>query len=404
MCSSIPKKERSRIPRPLFLFAGLSLVGLLIAWPFVSPFVECFRIRDLLARSEVIPAFELAKRLAGSQPDCAECQFLLAKSARRSADFSTAAAALERARAAGWDATEIQFEQVLAIAQSGQVRSVERELKQLFESDLQEAEIGEVYEALASGHLAAFDAPEFLKSLDFWIEWRPDAIQPRLQRAEFFSRIQKYSEAADEYRILLQMHPDCNEARVSLGECLLKLNLAKEAAEQLQMSYDKEPTDHTALLLAKCLIQIDRSQEAQALLFKFRDTPNLPVRSLILEELGRWHMERDEAAMALDYFKESVRLAPESSSAWHSLSIVYSMLGNSKESENAKEVSQQTQQRCQRLFNAVTALSAKPESIELRMEAARVLFEQGMEKDAVAWLRTILAIDLKHPEANQLLS
>lgn len=376
----------------------------MIVSPWLATVFECRRIRGLLADSQVTPAFEMAERLAASRPDCAECQFLLAKSARRSADFSAAAAALQRARAAGWDSTKIQFEQVLATAQSGQVRSVERELKQIFETDLQEAEIAEVYEALAYGHLAAFDAPEFLKSLDYWIEWRPDAIKPRLLRAEFFSRIQKYSTAADEYKALLQIRPDCIDARTGLGECFLELNLANEAAEQLQISYDLKPADRTAWLLAKGLVQIDAAQKAQALLLEFKDTPNLPVRSLILEELGRWHMDRDEPEIALGYLAESVRLAPESTSAWHSLSVVYSMLGRSNEAGHAQEVSHQTQQRCQRLFNAVTALSAKPESIELRMEAATVLFEQRLDKDAVAWLRTILALDLHHKEANRLLA
>ncbi|MEJ7592317.1 MAG: tetratricopeptide repeat protein [Planctomycetaceae bacterium] len=303
-----------------------------------------------------------------------------------------------------WDPKEIQFEQVLLTAQAGRVRSVERELKQIFDSDLQHEQTEEVYEALAYGHLAAFDAPEFLQSLHYWLEWSPDAIPPRLMRAEFFTRIQKLTAAGDEYKALLKLHPDCLEARIGLGENLLALNLADDAAQHLRICYHRKPSDRIALLLAKALVQIDSAQEAQTLLLKYKDTPNVPVRVKILEELGRWHSDRDESEIALGYLQESVRLAPESTSAWHSLSVVYSMLGKSKEAANAQEVSHQTQQRCQRLFNAVTELSAKPESIELRMEAATVLFEQGMDKDAVAWLRTILALDLHHKEANRRLA
>ena len=382
----------------------MGLAGVLIAWPYLFTWLECRQIRRLLANSEVPTALKKSQRLAANHPDCAECQFLLAKSARRSADFSAAATALELARAAGWDSTKIHLEQILATAQSGQVRSVEGELKRIFQMDLEEAEIGEIYEALAYGHLAAFDAPEFLKSLDYWLDWRPDAVKPRLLRADFFSRIQKYSAAVDEYKALLLIAPDCVEARTNLGENLLQLNLAKEAAEQLQISYADQPSDRVALLLAKCLIQLDGAEKAKALLLEFRNSPNIAVQSQILEELGRWYSDCDDPETAVGYLEETVRLAPESTSAWHTLSTVYSMLGRSDDAERAQNVSHTTQQRCQRLFNVITRLSANPESIQLRLEAASILFEQKMDKDAVAWLRTILSIDLNHPEANRMLA
>jgi Tfp pilus assembly protein PilF len=403
MCSSTLEK-RSRILRPLFFILGLGLIGGLFGWPYLSIRLQCHQIRNLLANSEVSTALKKSQTLAANEPNCAECQFLLAKSARRSADFSAAATALEQARVAGWDSTKIHLEQILATAQSGQVRSVDRELKRIFRMDLEEEEIGEIYEALAYGHLAAFDTPEFLKSLDYWLDWRPDAVKPRLLRADLFSRIQKYSAAVDEYKALLLIHPDCVEARTNLGENLLQLNLAKEAAEQLQVSYEDQPSDRVALLLAKCLIQLDGADKAKALLLEFRNSPNEAVRSQILEELGRWHSDRNEPETAVGYLEETVRLAPESTSAWHTLSTVYAMLGRSEDAERAQTVSHTTQQRSQRLFNVVTELSAKPESIQLRLEAASILFEQKMDTDAVAWLRTILSIDVNHQEANRMLA
>lgn len=398
-------RKQPLMRRLLFLFIGVCVVGICwFATFYLQESVGCWRIRRLLADSRLSPALEMATQLAERWPDCSECQFLLAKSARRSAQFSVAATALKRAQDGGWDSSQIQREQILTTAQSGQVRAVERELKQIFGSDLREPEVAEVYEALAYGHLAAFDAPEFLQSLHFWLEWRPDATQPRLLRAEFLARIQQFSEAVEEYKALLQIHPDCIEARIGLGENLLELNQAKEAADHLKVSFEQIPVDRTALLLAKSLVEIESPEEAKVLLLRFKDTPNTAIRAQILEELGRWHSDRDEPETAVAYLEESVRLAPESTSAWHSLASVYSMLGKSDEALKAQDLSRITRDRCQRLFNVVTEISAKPDSTSLRLEAASILFDQGMDKDAVAWLRSVLSIDLHHQEANRLLA
>lgn len=391
--------------RLLFLFLVTSVVGL--SWfgsGFIRESIGCWRIQNLLMNSELDPALQAASQLVESCPDCAQCQFLLAKAARRSGQFSVASSALSKAMDAGWDSAQIKREQVLATAQSGQVKLVERELMQVFESDLNESETAEVYEALAYGHLAAFDAPEFLRSLQFWLEWQPEAIKPRLLKSEFYVRIQQFSKAIDEYKALLEIHPACVEARTALGENLLELNFPKEAAEQLQISFDQKPTDRTALLLAQCWVETDNAEKAKTLLQRYEDTPNEAIRAMILAELGRWYSDRDAPEKALEYLQQSVKLAPESASAWHSLSSVFSMLGRHDEAVNAQNVSRITQQRCQRLFDVITKLSAKPESIQLRLDAASILFEQGMDTDAVAWLRTILSIELHHREANRLLA
>ena len=128
-----PSIKQPRKRRLLFLFAGLCVVGAAVASPSLRTWIACWQIRSLLDADDVTVAMQAAKQLAESRPNCGECQFLLAKAARRSGDFSEAGRALQAARAADWDPKKIQFEQVLATAQTGQVRSVERELKQIFD-------------------------------------------------------------------------------------------------------------------------------------------------------------------------------------------------------------------------------------------------------------------------------
>jgi tetratricopeptide (TPR) repeat protein len=395
---------RSKKRRWSLLLLATCLIGGLLQTPLIQDRLQCWRIRSFLADSRLNDAFELAREYAARRPSCVECQFLLAKTARRMGDFSLAEQALRTAQRLGWDRRGIRFEQILAVAQSGQIDSVKRELHLIFASNLVPSDTAEVYEAMANGHLAAFNIPEFLKCVGFWLEWRPDATQPRLMKAALFSRLGNHAASADEYEALVQDRPDCLAARLGWGECLVALNLASKAAPELQICYEQEPTARTSLIFAKCLVQTGSADEAEAILLRCIETPDVELRSQIVEELGRLHLDRNEVAEAIKYLTVSTRITPESSSAWHALSAAYSMLGESEKAADALTLSRETQQRCQRLVDIVIELARKPESTSHRLEAAEILFQQGMKKDAAAWLKTILARNPHHQKANRMLA
>ncbi len=386
------------------MLVGLYIAGGLIWSMDLRTRIRCRQIYKLLAAGDIEPALALAEQAAVANPNCAECQFLLAKSARRAGNLSQAAVALQKARAAKWSPKEIAFEEILATAQSGQVRSVDRELRHIFESDLQADETEEVYEALASGHLAAFDAPEFLKCVSFWLEWRPQAVAPRQMKAEFYARLGEHRNAADQFQSLVTDHPNFLPARKGLGDSLLALNLPTEAEKELRVCYEQDPTAQNAVALAKCLVRTDQSGEAQSLLDRFKSTDDRVTRAEILEELGRWLLDRNQVDKAFACLQECIQIAPENFSAWHALSVVYSMRGEAEKASEALKRSQDTQQRVQRLLAIAGELTQTPESKALRLEAADIMFAQGMDHDAVAWLQTVLQLDAKNPEANQRLA
>jgi tetratricopeptide (TPR) repeat protein len=395
-----PRRRRLLV----LLLGSTCLVGGLLQTALLQDRLQCWRIRSLLSDWRLDEAFDLARRYAARRPACAECQFLLAKSARRVGNFSLAGQALQSAQRSGWDRQGIRFEQILAIAQSGQIDTVKRDLQLIFTSNLLPSDTAEVYEAMANGHLAAFDIPEFLKCVEFWLKWRPDAIQPRLMEAALLLRLGRRREAAGQYEALVKNAPDCLAARLGWGESLLALNLASEAAPELQICYDQKPTAKTSLALAKCLVQTGNADEAEAILSRVSESPDVELRSQILEELGRLHLNRNEATEAVRYLKVSTRIMPENSPAWHALSAAYSMLGESEKAADALTLSRETQQRCERLSSIILELVREPESTAHRLEAAEILFQQGMNKDAAAWLKTILTRDSQHQKANRMLA
>ena len=140
------------------------------------------------------------------------------------------------------------------------------------------------------------------------------------------------------------------------------------------------------------------------MLEKFENTADRVTRAEILEELGRWYLDRQEVDQAFQFLHECIKIAPENFSAWHALSTAYAMEGQSEKARDALERSLASQQRAQRLFVVANELSHDPTSIVLRLEASDIMFQQGMDQDGVSWLRTVLQIDEQNPEAIQRLA
>lgn len=396
-------REKQLSLRKLLFLMAASLLIAGILWAF-WPAIQCWRVRSMLAAGDLNAAHLVASQTAASYAGCGECFYLQARANRRLGHFDEAETALRRASELQWNSADILREQVLSVAQRGGIASVERRLQEVFRSDLGSTETNEVYEAMAYGHLAAFDIPEFLKCIAFWLEWNPPAIAPRMMRADYYRRVGNFSEAAKDYSAIAQADSSQHGARLGWGECLLNQNRPDEAIEQLQWCLDDQPAAGTAVLLAKALIQVGRNDEAGAVLKRFQEDPNVEKRGEVLEQLGRWHFDRGQTIEAEAILKLSVAAAPESASAWHALASVQTKLGNLDGARNSLATSQDVQARVSRLAELINELSSRPKELPQRIEAAQILFEQGMNSDAVAWLKTVLAQDLHHVQANQLLA
>ena len=402
MTSTDSLKQPSR--RRLLSFGLWGVVATLGLVYFSWCPVQCWRIRRLLQSSQLEAASALARSVAVDHRQCAECQYLDAKAARRLGDFRRATEALERAASLDWDAADLTRERTLALVQTGKTAEFEGELKAIFATELDPAETDEVYEAMAYGHLAAFDGPEFQQCLDFWLQWNPQAVKPRLMRAQFAQQLTNNFEASKHYEAIVKDHPDCREARLGWGACLLHLNQPAAAEVQLRLCLEVRREAKVAVMLAQSLIQTGQSTAAAELLKEFKETSNLAERAEVLEELGRWCLDQGQVDEAVAYLEESVKLAPEAAPAWHSLASAYSLQGQLEKSKHALSVSQETQKRLQRLGVIVVEISAHPELLNLRIEAAQILFEQDMGQDAVAWLHTVLSRDPQHQQARELLA
>ena len=106
-------------------------------------------------------------------------------------------------------------------------------------------------------------------------ELRARTHNPRDSKARYnlgviYMRQRRWSAAAEELRLSVEVNPDRVDAYYRLAQCLIELDQRDEALEPLQACIERRE-DHldAPLLLSRCLIELDRSEEARPVLERF---------------------------------------------------------------------------------------------------------------------------------------
>jgi|688.fasta_scaffold314638_2 tetratricopeptide (TPR) repeat protein len=394
---------RNRLLRQLTFGGLLFLLALGFAQYKFGDGVEYFRLTRAMADWSDEESDKLSAQLVALKPEKAEYQFLRAKVLRRIGRFSEANTALQIAEKLKWPLNDIGREKILSVAQSGGVRGVSREISLILNSNLPDAEAVEVYNAIANGHAAAYDIPEFMKCIDYWLKWQPEALRPKLLLADFLFRIGNHNGALQEYQKIVEKSEGSWDARFGLAKCQLTLNDPGNAEKNFEICYQQRPSGKTAVNLAKCYARLEKSDEALQMLKKYQDEEDRSTKAEILEELGRWHVERGLLDEARGYIDECLKVAPENFSAWHALSMIRSLQGDSDAAREALEHSQQLQKDASRLLELVSELADNPERDDFRLEAAQICFRNNRKSEALGWLNSILQRNPDHAEARETL-
>jgi tetratricopeptide (TPR) repeat protein len=394
---------RNRLLKQLTFGGLLFLLALGFALYTFGDSVDFYRLKQAMSDWNDGESDKLSAQLVTLNPDKAAYQFLRARVLRRMGRFSEATSALQIAEKLKWPLNDIGRERVLSVAQSGGVRTVSREISLILNSNLPDTEAVEVYNAIANGHAAAYDIPEFMKCIDYWLKWQPESVRPKLLLADFLFRIGNHNGALQEYQKIVEANEGSWDARFGLARCQLTLNDPGNAEKNFLICHQQRPSGKTAVNLAKCYARLEKSDEALQMLRKYEQEDDRSTRAEILEELGRWHVERSLLDEARGYIDECLKVAPENFSAWHALSMIHSLQGDSDAARKALEHSQQLQKDASRLLELVSELADNPERDDFRLEAAQICFRNNRKSEALGWLNSILQRNPDHAEARETL-
>lgn len=397
-----PRGRKLALALGVLLFAGLVAVGwrpLYVAW-------ELRAARSRLAEGKIEAALQALQSAERFDPDRAETVYLLARAHRRADELDKATLYLERARNANWPESDLRSQRYLMLMQTGHLDRAEPYLREVLRERAEDWLAEEIYEARAKGYLSTYRLKEAALCLNFWIEWRSQAVQPRIWRADLWERIELWGAACDDYRAVLRADPSHRLARRRLAECLLNLNQSRDALEHYQICLETDPDDvEAAIGAATCRLRLGRVGEAKHHLESALRGDVTPVqRASVLVELARIALEERQIARALELLTEASELDPRNTVAQHLLGIAYARLGDDERAARHTARAKQMTERSNRFAEITRKLLITPEDADLRWEAGMILMEEGMEGDGAAWMATALVYDPYHNKTHEQLA
>jgi len=399
--------------RPVRRFVLLGACLLLVVassvffWPRLRMTRRMDAARRALSEGDAARALELLEDADTSAVDRAELHYLSAAANRRARRMDQFEWHLRRATTLGWSKEDIQRQEWLAVAQSGNVQAVERQLMDTINNGASNEAAEEIYEAVAVGHLSSYRLREAWKCLDYWLHWHPDAPMAHLLRAGIYAQVSDFSAAADDYRAVLEQIPDHRLARSKLGETLLVARgSVEEAWEHFRSSLEDVPDDIDAMLgLAQCERRLGEVAEARRHVdAAMARELTAKQRATALRELGQILLEEGKANEAIEALAEAIELAPADLSAQYTMVRASTAAQQPQKAKRHADRVRQIKDGNKRLDKITQSLLDRPHDAELRFEAGSIQLELGRQDEGIGWLLSALENDPTHEKSYELLA
>ena len=366
------------------------------------PAVVAWRIHSAkksLAEGEFEAALKQLEAAEELQPESAEVLFLLARANRRADRLHQVADFLDRALAAGWDSEQIEQQRSLYLVQSGRFERAELFLQRCLRRGVEDQLAEEIYEALSKGFLKTYRIGDALFCLQYWIQWKPRSVEPRLMLASVYEQLEDAKSAVKQYRVVLEIDPERPEIHRRIADHLFSLQDLEGARDHYSQCLARDSNDVTALLgIALCERRFARTESAREKLRELlkRDLTT-SQRVQVLAELADILLRDDRNPEgAIKLLIEAERLDDNSHRVNQALAIAYRKTGKIDLADSHEQKSTAIVQRLNRLATITKELLRTPKNAELRYEAGKLFMEQGMKRAGAEWLSTALIFDPQH--------
>ncbi|HEV3004518.1 MAG TPA: tetratricopeptide repeat protein [Pirellulales bacterium] len=399
------KRPRWRIVALAALAAALAIAARPVGRRCLASY-DVLRARRLLAEVEIDKAIDWLRAAEGWQPERAETQFLLAVANRRGRRFRPAREHLERAEALGWPQMDLERQRMMILFQMGHIREAEPFLTTVPGRGVSDEVAEDTYEALVMGYLTEFRLNEAGVCLGYWIGWQPDRVRPRLWRAELYTALGDTSRLQAELREILRIDPQRLNERLVLAHSLLDGKQADAALAECETCFRQAPGDpRVSLGLGLCHYHQGRLAEAKRELESAAAAGMEEWRQVAaLTALGELAADARDFDRAAKHYQDAITIAPHNSAAVYGLGTALAKLGKTELAERQLRRSQALDAQANRLVEINHALMRDTNDVNLRVEAARILLEQGRRTDAASWMMSALHYDPKLREAHEMLA
>ena len=401
-------KPSSWTRRGQIAFGGLLVLSIviLVGWQWAYVTWQMRTARSALLNGDVESALNVLQRAEPFQPERAELLYLLSRTFRRTGQIEQAIHYVDRAALRGWPEEELRHQRNLALVQMGRFHQAESYLKEILRKGCSDELAEEVYEAQARGYLKTFRLNDAVVCLNYWTQWRPNALQPRLWLADVWERCDRWQSACDEYRAILRGHPGHHEARLRLAVNLLRINKVRSARQEFETFLEEHGNDVEALIgLASCQRRLANTDEAQQ---RFQTLLSCSLtagqRADVLVELGQIAIDAKDVSRAIELLTKATEFDPQNRLAHSSLAMAFLKIDRDDQAARHREQAERIGKRFARLTKIINRLSTVPGDADLRWEAGTILMDQGLSEEGAAWMATALLFDPQHDQTHQSLA
>jgi tetratricopeptide (TPR) repeat protein len=334
-------------------------------------------------------------------PSSAETHLLAARTARRATVYDEAERHLKEYQRLSGVAEVLDLERALLRAQRGDLARVEGVLLSFVQQDHPDAVL--ILEALTRGYMKTYQLPRAYHCLKLWLKRQPDEVQALLWRAEVLERQSSFQGAMADYRRVIELDPDRDEARLHFAGMLLQAHQPEDALEHFQYLHRRQPENSEVLLgLARCQHLLGRPDDARMLLDTVLN--DLPSDAGALSERGRLALEMGQIVEAEDWLRKSLALAPYDRETTYSLYLCLQQRRKVQEAKQYLDKLDDIGATLGHLRELTRRIGATPHDPALRHEAGVIFLRSGQTTEGLRWLQSALQEDPHHGPTHQVLA
>jgi tetratricopeptide (TPR) repeat protein len=369
---------------------------------FGAPYVGIHFAEQALTRRDANAAITWLDWAAiwGSQKG--RIEFLRARSLRRLGSLDGFRLALTTAAEHGYSKEALDREQVLLMAQMGQLRHVEHRIGTILRTVADDA--AEVCEAYTNGLLVNLRQTEALNVVDHWAKDYPHDAQPEVVRGLILKSINRVKRAEDAFRKAVALDADSVDARRELGAILLDSRRLDEALVIFErFKEDSELRDFALLQISKCHRQRGDLTAAEQALAALSERPSLPAGDIALQ-YGLLCLDRQRFEEAMKYLTEALAAQPRAIEAQHATAQALRGLGRFEEAAIQSQLVAEAETELSRIGSLHDQVVAHPSATEPRLEIAKIELRYGNPHRGLVCLKGVLNIQPDHLETLETLA
>jgi tetratricopeptide (TPR) repeat protein len=332
----------------------------------------------------------------------ASTHFLAGRTARRASLYPEAKRHLaECERLEGSPSVALALEHLLLRAQTGDINTVEETLWKYVEKNKPETPL--VLEALARGYLRVLRTGAARRCLQMLLERQPDHVEALLMRAVIEEDNSEAREARADYRRILELDPERDDARLHLAESLLRNDL-EEARALFEHLLARQPDNVDVRLgLAQAQQAFGEPEKARALLEAVLAKD--PDNSKALTKLGMLTANAGQTAEAERLLRKAVAADPTNHEAhFHLYKCLARQPGKEDEADAQVARYERVKADMARLGTIATDdMTRNPNDPKLHYELGMLYLRYGKSGVGVRWLTSALQLDPAHQPSHQAL-